>query len=157
MDAPAIADLTHPRPGIWPARYPLHYFLGALGGRSHLLQYQWVAKTCQTIRCISNAPDPFRNAAQGGGLSTGLFQRDRPVPQRDRGPRFILVHSPDGSRRLSLCLAFQALQGLATTDTDARHWSTFEKRRSGSQGLDGSRRGGRNCDKRAVAISPPGG
>ena len=30
-----------------------------------MLRYQWVDKTCQAIRCISNAIGPFRKPAQG--------------------------------------------------------------------------------------------
>jgi hypothetical protein len=53
---------------------------GALGGRSRLLRYQWVAKTCQAIRCISNAKGPFRKSAQGVACPLD-FSREKAAAQ----------------------------------------------------------------------------
>ena len=36
------------------------YALGALGGRSHLLRYQWVAAILYSIRCISSPKVPLK-------------------------------------------------------------------------------------------------
>jgi hypothetical protein len=37
------------------------YAFGALGGRSHLLQFQWVAAILCSIRCISDPKVPLES------------------------------------------------------------------------------------------------
>src|SRR5882757_662437 len=50
---------------------------GALGGRSHLLGYQWFANICRTKRCISNPRVSFRMPLSGQASRRGLRRRVR--------------------------------------------------------------------------------
>src|SRR6266700_1406670 len=55
----------------------MRYMFGALGGRSHLLGYQWLANICRTKRCISNPRVPFRKPLSGQASRRGLRRRVR--------------------------------------------------------------------------------